>query len=155
MMIQRGDLVSLADRLSALQLVRMALAASVVAAALFDTSHLGLTQRSVLPLTAIYVLMTAGIEGMRRLTRVRALRVIGWMLLVDGVYLAAVLAPLGGPRSALVFLVYVHVLAVTLLTSWRTGLKIAVWHALLMAVGYWAGLTDVLHRFLGVDRVAP
>src|SRR5213076_2287547 len=103
---------------------RMALAASVVAAALLDTNHLGLTQRSVLPMTAIYVLMAVAIEGVRRLTRLRALRMIGWMLLVDGVYLAAVLAPVGGPRSPLIFLVYVHVLAVTLLTSWRTGLKI-------------------------------
>src|SRR5204862_7951481 len=28
-----------------------------------------------------------------------------------------------------------------------------VWHSLLMAAGYWAALTDVLHRVLGVDRV--
>ena len=36
-----------------------------------------------------------------------------------------------GAVSPLLFLVYVHVVAVTLLCSYRTGLKIALWHTTL------------------------
>ena len=153
MIVERDDLVSLADRLGALQLVRLAIAAAVLGGAIFDSRHLGLTPRSVVPLSVAYGVLGVSVEALRRFSRQRGLRIVGWMLLIDGVYLATVLAPAGGPRNSLVFLVYVHVLAVTLLTSWRTGLKIAVWHSLLMAVGYWAGMTDVMQRFLGVEVV--
>ena len=48
-----------------------------------------------------------------------------------GSTLAAVVAFTGGAVSPLLFLVYVHVVAVTLLCSYRTGLKIALWHTTL------------------------
>ena len=52
-------------------------------------------------------------------------------LLLDGIYLAAVVAFTGGAVSPLLFIVYVHVVAVMLLCSYRTGLKIALWHTTL------------------------
>ena len=52
-------------------------------------------------------------------------------LLLDGIYLAAVVAFTGETTSPLLFLIYVHVVAVTLLCSYRTGLKIALWHTTL------------------------
>jgi signal transduction histidine kinase len=52
-------------------------------------------------------------------------------LLLDGIYLAAVVALTGGAVSPLLFLVLVDVVAVTLLCSYRTGLKIALWHTTL------------------------
>ena len=47
MIIQRAELVSLADRLGALQLVRVVMAVVVLGAALFDVGQLGLSPRSV------------------------------------------------------------------------------------------------------------
>src|SRR3954447_26903367 len=148
--VQRSDLVSLADRLGALQLVRLGLALVVLLVAR-DPSQLGLTVRTVAPITAAYLLVTVATEAFRRLLGLRGLGLAGVMLLVDGVYLAVVMAPVGGPRSVLVVLVYIHLIAVTLLTSWRTGLKLAVWHALLMVAGYAAAVDGVAPRLLGLD----
>ena len=46
-------------------------------------------------------------------------------LLIDGAYLAVVTVPAGGPRSVLGFLIYVHLIAVTLQGTWLTGLKLS------------------------------
>jgi signal transduction histidine kinase len=60
-----------------------------------------------------------------------ALPLMQGSLLLDGIYLAAAVALTGGAVSPLLFLVLVHVVAVTLLCSYRTGLKIALWHTTL------------------------
>src|SRR5439155_4915602 len=60
-----------------------------------------------------------------------ALPLMQGALLLDGIYLAAVVAFTGETTSPLLFLVFVHVVAVTLLCSYRTGLKIALWHTTL------------------------
>jgi signal transduction histidine kinase len=52
-------------------------------------------------------------------------------LLLDGIFLAAAVALTGGTSSLLRFLAYGHVLGVTLLCSYRTGLKLTVWHTVL------------------------
>src|SRR6202011_2085459 len=62
------------------------------------------------------------------ITRVGSWRAIGihqTMLLVDVLYLTLVVTPTGGPRSQLIFLLYVHLIAVTLLGSYRSGLRVA------------------------------
>ena len=60
----------------------------------------------------------------------------GSALLVDGLFIAAVTYAHVGVGSPLVATVVLHVVAVTLLSSFRTGFKVAVWHTLLMiAVG--------------------
>ena len=73
--------------------------------------------------------------------------------LLDGVYLAALMAPIGGSHSVLVFLVYLHLVAVTLLISHRAGLKLAVWQGLLMVVGQWAAVTGLAARPFGLASV--
>lgn len=55
-------------------------------------------------------------------------------LLLDGVFLAALVAGTGGTVSPLLRLAAVHTVAVTLLASSRTGLLLASWHALLLVV---------------------
>ena len=52
-------------------------------------------------------------------------------LLLDGLYLATAIAQTGGATDAIRLLPYVHVVGVTLLCSYRTGLKLALWHTLL------------------------
>jgi signal transduction histidine kinase len=83
--------------------------------------------------------------------------VLRGMLLVDGLYLATVTAQTGGTPEAILLLPYVHVVAVTLLCSYRTGLKLALWHTLLFLLVVEAARADVLHRVLapGVEEGAP
>ncbi|MDP9302522.1 MAG: GAF domain-containing sensor histidine kinase [Actinomycetota bacterium] len=80
--------------------------------------------------TVGYLAVSLGPFALRRDRRV-ALPLMNGALLLDGIYLAAVVAFTGGAVSPLLFLVYVHVVAVTLLCSYRTGLKIALWHTML------------------------
>ena len=54
------------------------------------------------------------------------------MLLVDGVFLAYVAATTGGQTSILRSLITLQLIAVTLLVSYRTGLKMAAWHLILL-----------------------
>jgi diguanylate cyclase (GGDEF)-like protein len=50
----------------------------------------------------------------------------------------------GGTQSPLRFLVYIHVIAVTLLASYRTGLKIALWHSLLYFSVFYAQVARIV-----------
>lgn len=54
------------------------------------------------------------------------------MLLLDGIFLASAVAVTGGATSPARFLAFGHVVAVILLFSYRSGLKIALWHTLLL-----------------------
>ena len=66
------------------------------------------------------------------------------MLLADGLYLAIAMYATGGTSSPLRFLVYLHLVAVTLLASYRTGLKIALWQSLLLLVFLYAQAAGLL-----------
>ena len=59
-------------------------------------------------------------------------------LLVDGVFLAYAMYITGATQSPLRFLIYLHLVAVSLLASYRTGLKVALWHSLLLFVVLYA-----------------
>jgi diguanylate cyclase (GGDEF)-like protein/PAS domain S-box-containing protein len=91
-----------------------------------------------------YLLVTAAAEAVRRLLGERGLAVVGFTLLVDGIYLAFVVFQTGGSESELRFLVYLHLIAVTLLASYRSGLKIALWHSLLFFVMFYAQAANLL-----------
>ena len=60
------------------------------------------------------------------------------MILFDGLYLAWAMYVTGGTQSPLRFLVYLHLVAVSLLASYRTGLKLALWDSLLLLVVLYA-----------------
>jgi diguanylate cyclase (GGDEF)-like protein len=91
----------------------------------------------------------AACELVRRVLGRVPVWLVGVSLLVDGACLIAALAFTGGPRGALGLLPAIHLVAVTLLASYRTGLKVAVWYSLLLAVGYHA------QRAALVPGVAP
>jgi signal transduction histidine kinase len=76
--------------------------------------------------------------AVRRLSREPAVLVSGVLLLVDGVYLTWITYATGGVDSPLRFLLFVHVVAVTLIASSRTGLKVAAWNSLLLLVVLYA-----------------
>ena len=75
-----------------------------------------------------------GRRGPRRRTTRFNYWILTGLLLVDGVYLAVAMYATGGTQSPIRFVVYLHLVAVSLLASYRTGLKIALWHSLLLFV---------------------
>ena len=98
--LARGDLVSLADRLGALQLVRLGLAGTVLVAAA-DPQHIGFTVRAVAPITAVYLVATVAAEAFRRLLVVRGIALAMAMLLLDGLYREVRFRLDGAPRASL------------------------------------------------------
>ncbi len=91
------------------------------------------------PIT-VGVLAFAAIVATAELFRLRApertATFVSITVLVDGVALALVVSATGGARSPLLFLVFLDVVAVTLLVSYRTGLKLALWCALLLLLAH-------------------
>jgi two-component system cell cycle response regulator len=82
-------------------------------------------------------------SGIRRL-----LPFLQGALLLDGAYLAWAMYATGGTTSPLRLLVYVHLVAITLLVSYRTGLKIALWDTLLYLVLFQVQ-AGALHPWVG------
>jgi diguanylate cyclase (GGDEF)-like protein len=60
----------------------------------------------------------------------------------------------GGSASPLRYLILLHLVAVALLASYRTGLKLAMWHSLLLWVGYQAQKSEVLPLSEAADGLA-
>ena len=150
-------LVSLGERMAYLQMLRAAFAVAVVTFGIFASRDASVRLSSLVLVTSAYLVLTAAAEAIRRLARRPALVLVGGMLLVDGLFLAWAMYTTGGEASALRLLVYVHLIAVTLLASYRTGLKIALWHSLLFfSVKYTEhlGLLAVPNRLAGEDSHA-
>lgn len=132
-----NDLVPLTTRLGVLGLVRglLAVAAALMLWAL--PAAPGARPGDVLVATAGYALFAAAVEGLRRVRGTLPLALVGAGLLVDGAYLVTATVLAGGPAGGLAFIVPVHLIAVTLIASYRTGLKLAIWDSLLVAVAYY------------------
>ena len=141
---QRIEIASLAERMNYLQTLRVGMAVVVLGAGLLVSDLLGASLSDLLLVTACYVLLSGAMEGLRRMDRGPGVRIIQLGLLVDGVYLAWITYSTGGVMSPLRFLFFLHLIAVTLLASYRTGIKIAAWHSLLSFVVLYAQTSGVL-----------
>jgi diguanylate cyclase (GGDEF)-like protein len=108
--------------------------AVVVVSAIFATSEVGFTAAQVAPLSAAYLILAGGAEWYQR-SQWRGRMVLHRAILpLDGVYLAIVTTPGGGPRSQLVVLFSVQLIAVTLLASARAGIRMALWDSFLFVL---------------------
>ena len=130
------DMVPLADRLRYMQCVRVGMAALVVLLTLLRVQTHGASSREVLLATGGYGVISVLSELTWRLSRRRGITLFGAMLISDGFYIAAVTYLTGGLDSPLRFLVLLHVVTVSLLASYRTGMKLALWHSLLLFTVY-------------------
>ncbi len=137
-------LVPLSTRLGALQLVRTAMGMLVLGATVLRPQLAEGSPRRLVVVTVAYVAATGTAELARRWSGRRRLRLSSTLLLVDGVWLALALLYDGGAGSAFSVLLYVHVVAVTLLVSYRSGLEAALWHGLLLFVAYYGQLAAVV-----------
>src|SRR4029450_8522143 len=125
-----SELVSPAERMGSMGAVRCGFVALVVVFALLSRETVEVSPAELTIGSAAYlllVLLTPWI--VRRQPRNRAQWVITISLLADGLYLCWATYATGGTLSPLRFLLLVHVVAVTLLASYRTGLKIALWRS--------------------------
>jgi diguanylate cyclase (GGDEF)-like protein len=132
------ELVPLAQRMRYMRLFRVALSVGVVLFAAYAPDVVGAAPMAVGKGAAVYLLLSFAADGAWRLLGRRGLFLFGAMLILDGVFLAWMAYLTGGAASALLNLILLHLVAVTLLASYRTGLKLAMWHSLLLLVVYYA-----------------
>jgi two-component system cell cycle response regulator len=126
-----SELVPLASRVQWLALMRITLAALVLLARFALPSIVPGSVEDLVLAAALYLAAEAASELIRmRFGGDRHL--LTAMLLVDGVFLAYVTYSTGGQQSVLRSLITLHLIAVTLLVSYRTGLKVAAWHLILL-----------------------
>jgi diguanylate cyclase (GGDEF)-like protein len=147
----RADFNSLSDRMSYLLVLRIAIGAIVTIWAVLRPEALTLPLGSVLGLTVAYLAVAVVGEGLRRVTDRFDYSIMTALLLVDGLYLATTMYATGATQSPIRFVVYLHLVAVSLLASYRTGLKIALWHSLLLLVVVYAEAA----RLVGAVDVVP
>jgi diguanylate cyclase (GGDEF)-like protein len=126
-----GDFAPLVERTDHLHALRAAFACVVLGATAFAPEFAAGSLGLMATITVAYLLVAVAAEWVRRRSGARAVWAIGGMLLADGVYLAWGAYVGGGGESPLRFLIYLHIVAATLLASYRTGLKLALWHTLL------------------------
>ncbi len=125
------ELTSLDERLGLLLVVRVGIVALVLLGAVFATDQVVFTASDVGPISAAYLLIAAGAEWYRRTEFPGRMMVTRFVLPIDALYLAIVCTPSGGPRSPLVVLFAVQLIAVTLLVSERAGIRMALWDSFL------------------------
>jgi diguanylate cyclase (GGDEF)-like protein len=141
----RTDFSTLADRMGYLLVLRLAVGIIVVAWAGMRPQALEFPFDVLAAVTAVYLSVSFVGELARRRARRFGYWIMTALLLVDGLYLATAMYATGGTQSPIRFLVYLHLVAVSLLASYRTGLKIALWHSLLLFVVLYAQAARLLH----------
>jgi diguanylate cyclase (GGDEF)-like protein len=136
--VSRAEFTSLSDRMSYLLFLRLAIAMIVTTWLIVQPDALGLPFATILALTVVYLSASVIGESIRRWTGRFDYTILTSLLLLDGLYLAVTMYATGATQSPLRFVVYLQVVAVSLLASYRTGLKIALWHSLLLFVVVYA-----------------
>lgn len=131
------ELVPLADRLRYMRLLRIGLVLVVVTVAGLNPGGVAPASTRLWPATAVYIAMFSAGELFWRLWRRRGLWLFGVLLVTDAAYLVYASYLTGGMSSPLRFTVLLHLIAVALLASYRTGLKLVIWYVLLFLVEYY------------------
>ena len=139
-----GELVPIAERLRYMQGFRFLLVAVVGLAAYVSRDVLDAPALLVAGVCAAYVAITSMAMTTSRLSREGATRSFGLVLILDGVFLAWASYVTGGGGSPVRYLIVLHLIAVALLASYRTGMKLALWHSLLLLVVYYGQDAELL-----------
>lgn len=132
-----------AERMGYFQILRMAFCLMTLVSAILAPEALGSSAEEFSTPTALYLISIGVFESIRK-TRLGNTAMIWMMLVVDGLYLAWIIYASGTTASPLRFLLYMHVIAVTLLISHKAGLKIAWWHSLLIFIFFHAQLAGII-----------
>jgi signal transduction histidine kinase len=133
-----SELVPLAERTGYVEVLRACIGVVVLATVLIRESIATVDADLVVAVTGVYLVVSAIPLLLRRRNVENMLAVAQGMLLADGIYLAWITLVTGGALSPLRFMFFVQVIVVTLLVSYRTGLKLAAWDSLLFLVVFQA-----------------
>lgn len=134
------DAVPLGERLRVTQLLRLAAIGLLLLCALLAPDSLDPHGDQAVAATLVYAVVVAAAEALSRLLTGRKLVIFSAMLIIDGIWLAWATYLTGSLGSPVRYLVLLHLGAVALLASYRTGLKLAMWHSLLVYASYNAQL---------------
>ena len=145
----QNEMVPLSERLRYMQLFRITTVALLLLARFVSPEVGQIPLGMAVFAMGGYTLAFSATEALWRLSGRRNLPVFGVMLLVDGVFLAYMGYATGGTLSPVRYLVLIHLIVVTLLASYRTGLKMALWHSMLLFVVFHAQEAQLLEP---VDR---
>lgn len=127
-----SDFVSLGHRMRWLLAMRIGFALAATIAGLAGRGGSSGGWPGLVASSAAYIVLAAGAELVRRRGRGRRLAILAVEVLLDGLFLSWVTFLTGGVLSPLQLLLYVQVIGISLLSSYRTGLKIAAWDTLLL-----------------------
>ena len=139
-----GELVPIADRMRYMQGFRLLLAVAVGLVAVIVGNKLEAAPLLLAVVTAGYLALSGLTHLAWRVSRRGGLALFGLMLMIDGVFLAWTSYATGGAVSPLRFVIALHLVTVALLASYRTGMKLAMWHSLLLLVLYYAQEAELL-----------
>jgi two-component system, cell cycle response regulator len=142
------EIVPLDERIRSMRWLRLILGVVVVAYALFGAGTTAVPALLVITVTGVFLAALLGAEALWRRLGGRGITLFGSMLIADGLYLAWAAAVTGGTHSTVRYLLVLHLVAVTLLASYRTGLRLAMWHSMIPLVHHHLqsdGLLSVSH----------
>ena len=139
-----GEIVPLADRLRYTQVFRLAVTVGVLGAVFLSGEMLEVERSLLLMSIGGYAALTVLGYALWRFVRRQAVTLFGALLIIDGVFLAWIAQATGGSASPLRYLILLHLVVVALLASYRTGLKLAMWHSLLLWLAYQAQKSGVV-----------
>jgi len=134
----RADFTALGDRMSYLLVLRLAIGAMIAIWAVLRPEALVVPLSTLSTWIAAYLVVALVGEWVRRRTTRFDYAILTGLLLIDGLFLACAMYATGGTQSPIRFLVYLQLVAVSLLASYRTGLKMALWDSLLLFVVLYA-----------------
>ena len=141
---QAMEMVPLADRLRWLLVVRIGVVVLPLVA-WFVTGDRGDRSPAVLAVPGVLLVLTGLLLQWRsRRGRRWAVAALTVPITLDAVYLGWALYLTGGLTGPVVYVIALHLLAVTLVGSFRTGLKMAFWHSLVVMSLLEAVSSDVL-----------
>jgi len=132
--------VPLSERLRMTQLLRVAAVGLLLVCAALAPESLAPYREQAVATTLVYLAVVAVAELAARVLGDRKVVVFSAMLIVDGVWLAWAGYLTGSLDSPVRYAVLLHLGAVALLASYRTGLTLALWHSLLLYAAYHAQL---------------
>jgi diguanylate cyclase (GGDEF)-like protein len=145
---RQSELVPLVERLVYMRVLRAVIAATTVLDAGLLPQLLRAPFAVVASVALGYVVVAWGLEGVWRRLHQRRNRLFGGALLVmDGAYLAAATYLAGGFSGPVRCLVLVYLAAITLLGSWRSGLKVALWQSVMQFGVFYAQKAKILAGF--------
>ena len=126
------ELVPLTERIRYLAVFRLVAATLTVAAWLLLPSSTNVSVGQVVVATGVWLVVMSAITAVWRLSGRRMLWLFGVMVMIDAAAVVVFSYVLAGGDTPVRHLLLVHVVAVALLASFRTGLKLAMWDSLLL-----------------------